>query len=382
MINKEYSFDEFDRVSFSKWKERISYDQKGIPIDSLDWSIGEGIKISPFHHSDSISDFTKRNSTFFSSPALCLNLSNCSEKNEEIHEALMNGADGVIIKALGGISFDKSLREVIPNICHLSFESDNLIELYKGYSKWLVKHSFDKSKVKGYLFDSNLPQKINVRSELSYLYDLLTLEGFLPGMRFIKVSGAAGDDNSHENQLTNLCSELVFYLEKYLDKGCEIKRIVSSLFFQVDSNDNFFLEIAKIRSLNFLSSLILKTYGLDKSLYIPIHVTAKPKDDMEQISHCTQTMSALLGGAYSVENFDNPKEKMKNRVSRNVINILKEEAYFDKPINPIEGSYFVESLTEQMIRSSWKLFLENQINGGLSTVISRADAAMNPRSNN
>jgi methylmalonyl-CoA mutase len=384
MINKEYSFDEFDSVSFSEWKERIRHDQKEISFDSLDWKVSEEIEISPFHHKDSISDFARRNSKFFGSYGPCLNLSSCSNENEDILEALTNGADGVIIKVLNDFSFDESLREVIPNICHLSFESASPQKVYKDYFKWLTQHSLDKLNVKGYLLDSDLPLKIKDRSELPYIQDLLKTEDFLPGIRFIKLSGVAEDENLYENQLANICSELVYYLEKYSDKGCEIERIISSLFFHVDSSDNFFLEITKIRALNFLSALILKAYGLDKSTYIPIHVTTKPKNDMEQISDCTQTMSALLGGAFSVcsgvSSSVDPMKKMKTRVSRNVLNILNEEAYFDKIINPIEGSYFVESLTEQMIKSSWSLFLEKQKIGGFSSVTSRAENDITARS--
>jgi methylmalonyl-CoA mutase len=380
MINKEYSFDEFDSVSFSEWKERISHDQKEISFDSLNWKLNGGIEISPFQHKDSISEFTKRNGKFFSPYGPCLNLSSCTSENKDILEALTNGADGLIIKVSSDFSFDESLRDIIPNICHLSFQSSSPLRIYKEYFKWLTQQSIDKSTVKGYLLYSDLPGKVKDRSELPYIYDLLSSEDFLPGIRFIELTGVADDENVCENRLTNICSELVYYLEKYLDKGCEIERIVSSLFFQIDISDDFFLEIAKIRSLNFLAALILRAYGLDKSTYIPIHVTTKPKSGMEQISDCTQIMSTLLSGAYSVSSSVDPRKKMKARVSRNVLNILKEEAYFDKTINPIEGSYFIESLTERIIKSSWRLFLEKQKPGEFSSVTSRADNAITSRS--
>lgn len=373
MIDKEYSFDEFDTVSFSEWKERISHDQKEISFDALDRKLSEGIMVSPFHHKDSISDFTRRNGKFFSAYGPCLNLSSCFSQNEDILEALTNGVDGVIIKVLDNFSFDNCLREVIPNICHLSFESDNPGEIYKDYFKWLMRHSVDKSKVKGYLLDTGELGKVKDRSESPYIYDLLSSVDFLPGIRFIELSGVADDENLYEKELANICSEFVYCLEKYVDKGCEIERIISSLFFHIHSGDNFFLEIAKIRSLNFLSALILKAYGLDKSRYIPIHVTTKPKTGMEQISDCAQIMSALLGGADSVTSSVDSRKKMENRVSRNVMNILKEEAYFDKTINPIEGSYFIESLTEKMIKSVWSLFLDKQKTGDYSPVTFRVN---------
>ena len=380
MIDKEYSFDEFDSVSFSQWKERISHDQKGVSIDSLEWKVNSEIELSPFHHKDSVSDFTRHNSKFFSSYGPCLNLSLCSSENEEILEALTNGADGVIVKVSNGLSFDDSLRGVMPNICNLSFESVNPQKTYKDYLKWLVHHSFDISSVKGYLFDSNLAGKIKDLSESRYIHDLLNSKDILPGIRFIKLTGNVDGEHSYLDQLANICVELVYYLEKFSGKGTETERIINSLFFQVDSGDNFFLEIAKIRSLNFLSSIILKEYGLVRGTSIPIHVATRPKVDMEQISDCTQTMSALLGGAYSVCTNVDPKEKMKKRISLNVLNILKEESYFDKTINPIEGSYFIESLTGKMIRSAWSLFLEKQKTDWFSSVALSADNAITSKS--
>lgn len=368
MFEKEYSFDEFDGVSFSEWKKRISYDQKKISVDSLDWKVSERISVSPFQHRDSISDFSRRNGKFFSSGIPCLNLSPCSDKNDDIHEALLNGADGVVIKVLDHFSFDKSLKNVIPNICHLSFESANPLGIYEEYYNWLTKHSIKKSNVSGYLFNSELSIKNIDRSELPFINDLLSTSNFLPGIRFIKLSGGVAGENPHEVQLANICSELVYYIEKFSDKGFEIERIISSLFFQIEIGNSFFLEIAKIRSLKFLSAIILKEYDLDKCTYIPIHSTTMPKDVMEQISDCTQTLSALLGGAHSVCSSVDEKNRMTRRVSRNVLNILKEESYFDKTNNPIEGSYFIESITEQMIRSAWSLFLEKQKSGGFLSV--------------
>ena len=206
------------------------------------------------------------------------------------------------------------------------------------------------------------------QSELPYVYDLLSTSNFLPGIRFIKLSGVVVDENSHEIQLANICAELVYYIEKFSNKGFEIERIISSLFFQLDIGDSFFLEIAKIRSLKFLSAIILKEYSLDKGICIPVHTTTTPRAGMDQISDCTQTVSVFLGGAYSVCSSAYGKNVMTKRVSRNVLNILKEESYFDKTINPIEGSYFIESLTEQMIRSAWNLFLEQQKGGDFPSV--------------
>jgi methylmalonyl-CoA mutase len=83
----------------------------------------------------------------------------------------------------------------------------------------------------------------------------------------------------------------------------------------------------------------------------------------------TSSMSAILGGADSltVQPFDVPFETptaFAERIARNQQLIIKEESYFDKVADPAAGSYYVESLTDSLIKAAWELFLEIQEKGG------------------
>ena len=80
-------------------------------------------------------------------------------------------------------------------------------------------------------------------------------------------------------------------------------------------------------------------------------------------------MSAILGGTNSltVLPFDVPYETptdFAERIARNQQLILKEESYFDKVGDPAAGSYYIESLTDSLIKAAWELFLEIQEKGG------------------
>jgi len=83
----------------------------------------------------------------------------------------------------------------------------------------------------------------------------------------------------------------------------------------------------------------------------------------------TSSMSAILGGADSltVQPFDVPFETptaFAERIARNQQLIIKEESYFYKVADPAAGSYYVESLTDSLIKAAWELFLEIQEKGG------------------
>ena len=83
----------------------------------------------------------------------------------------------------------------------------------------------------------------------------------------------------------------------------------------------------------------------------------------------TECMSAILGGADAISNlpYDSLYHKdneFGGRISRNQLLILKNESYFDKVNNPADGSYYIESLTQQLAEKSLVLFKDIEANGG------------------
>lgn len=56
-----------------------------------------------------------------------------------------------------------------------------------------------------------------------------------------------------------------------------------------------------------------------------------------------------------------------DRISRNQLLVLKHESYFDKVSNPADGSYYIESLTQQLSEKALALFKDIEANGGFVT---------------
>jgi methylmalonyl-CoA mutase len=80
-------------------------------------------------------------------------------------------------------------------------------------------------------------------------------------------------------------------------------------------------------------------------------------------------MSAIIGGidVLTVIPFDATymeNNDFSDRLAKNQQLVLKEEAYLDKVIDPAEGSYYIETITESIINESWKLFLDIENKGG------------------
>jgi len=84
----------------------------------------------------------------------------------------------------------------------------------------------------------------------------------------------------------------------------------------------------------------------------------------------TECMSAILGGANAIANLPydalyHKDNEFGDRIARNQLLILKNESYFDKVNNPADGSYYIESLTQQLAEKALTLFKDIEANGGL-----------------
>ena len=83
----------------------------------------------------------------------------------------------------------------------------------------------------------------------------------------------------------------------------------------------------------------------------------------------TECMSAILGGADAVANLPydalyHKDNEFGDRIARNQLLILKNESYFDKVNNPADGSYYIESITQQLAEKALQLFKDIEKNGG------------------
>ena len=80
-------------------------------------------------------------------------------------------------------------------------------------------------------------------------------------------------------------------------------------------------------------------------------------------------MSAALGGANAISNLPydalyHKSNEFGERISRNQLLILKSESYFDTVSNPADGTYYIESLTDQLAEAALNLFKEIEASGG------------------
>ena len=162
-------------------------------------------------------------------------------------------------------------------------------------------------------------------------------------------------------ELVDLLNEAVSCFENLSMAGISAERIAENITLEVIIGNNYFFEIAKLKAIRILFYQLAKIYEAKNfsPSQVKIHCTTALLKDKEQInnnmlSNTTQAMAAIIGGCDSlcVKSHD-VEEGFSNRIARNVSSILKEESYLDKVADPAAGSYYIEVLTDKLVKNAW-----------------------------
>ncbi len=206
----------------------------------------------------------------------------------------------------------------------------------------------------------------------------------MPKFNSISISGyhmqEAGADNVLE--LAYTLADGMEYVRAAMSKGLNVDDFAPRLSFFFAIGTDFFMEIAKLRAARTLWSKIMKDFGAknEKSLILRTHcqtsgVSLTEKDPYNNIIRTSyEAMSAILGGTQSLHtnSFDEaialPTDESA-RIARNTQLILQNETGVTKTVDPLAGSYFVESLTEELSQKAWEIIQEIEELGGMTKAV-------------
>ena len=208
----------------------------------------------------------------------------------------------------------------------------------------------------------------------------------MPKFNSISISGYHMQE-AGANQVQELAYTLadgLEYVKIALERGLKIDDFAPRLSFFWSIGMNFFMEIAKMRAARFMWSEIIKKFNPQnpKSMALRTHCQTSGVSLTEQdaynniIRTTTEAMAAVFGGTQSLHtnSFDEAlalPTTFSARIARNTQLILAEETGITKVVDPLAGSYFVESLTSQMIEQAKKLLKEVEEAGGMVKAIEK-----------
>ncbi|MBK8439811.1 MAG: methylmalonyl-CoA mutase [Rhodobacter sp.] len=187
----------------------------------------------------------------------------------------------------------------------------------------------------------------------------------------------------------NLVQELAYtladgreYVRAAIARGMNVDEFAGRLSFFFAIGMNFFMEAAKLRAARMLWHRIMGEFSPQKtsSMMLRTHcqtsgVSLQEADPYNNVIRTAyEAMSAVLGGTQSLhtnaldEAIALPTE-FAARIARNTQLILQEETGITHVIDPLAGSYYVESLTHQLAEQAWKLIEEVEAMGGMTKAV-------------
>jgi methylmalonyl-CoA mutase len=172
------------------------------------------------------------------------------------------------------------------------------------------------------------------------------------------------------------------YIRTGLKAGIAIDDFAPRLSFFWGIGMNLFMEVAKMRAGRLLWSKIVKQFDPRnrKSMALRTHCQTSgwsltAQDPYNNVTRtCIEALAAVLGGAQSLhtnsldEAIALPTD-FSARIARNTQLYLEKETGITRVVDPLGGSWYVESLTAQLAGKAWKLMEEVESLGGMTKAI-------------
>src|SRR5881398_2569794 len=206
----------------------------------------------------------------------------------------------------------------------------------------------------------------------------------MPKFNSISISGyhmeEAGATSVQELAFT--LADGLEYVRAALSRGLAIDEFAPRLSFFFGIGMNFFMEVAKLRAARVLWARLMRQFAPENpaSLALRRHcqtsgVSLTEQDPHNNIIRTTlEALAAVLGGTQSLHtnSFDEAlalPTPASARISRNTQLILAEETGIPHVVDPLGGSYYVESLTRSIAAAAMTLIDEVEAMGGMTQAV-------------
>ena len=365
-------FEDFNPVSAKQWKQKIQFELKGADYnETVIWNSPEEIKVKPFYDKEDLKGNASI-STQATAFSICQNIfvHDLDKSIERALDTLQRGATSLRFTIPNENIAVEKLLAALPLATttlyfHFQFLSIDFVTKIDQIAK-------EKEATIFCLLDpiGQLAQDGNWFSsaEKDNFETLKSLFNSTQNCSLLSVNMGL-----YQNAGATMVQEIAYALAQANEYFNHIPNGKKSVVFQVAIGSNYFFEIAKLRALRQLFEIVSKAYELDIDCHILATPTKRNKTiydyNVNMLRTTTECMSAILGGADAVANLPydalyHKDNEFGDRIARNQLLILKNESYFDKVNNPADGSYYIESITQQLAEKALQLFKDIEKNGG------------------
>lgn len=366
-------FTNFPPVSTKEWKQKIQFELKGADYnDTLIWNSPEDIKVKPFYDKEDVKEVLSV-ATKASEFKICQNIfvHDLNKSIERALDSLNRGAESICFTIEDeNVDVTKLLEKLplgdTPIFFHLSFISTDFVQQLETIAKAKKATIFCNFDPIGQLAKEgnwfSTPEKSN--------FDTLNiLAKQTKSLSLISIKSSL-----YQNAGANIVQQIAYSLAHANEYFNRIEITApQTMVLEISVGTNYFFEIAKLKAIRLLFNTIAKEYNSNWSCHLLVTPTKRNKTlydyNVNMLRTTTECMSAIIGGANTIANLPydalyHKDNEFGDRIARNQLLILKNESYFDKVNNPADGSYYIESLTQQLADKALSLFKDIETNGG------------------
>ncbi len=356
----------FKKVNDIQWKEFALQSLKGKTFESLITKTAEGIELQPLY---SESDFLERLTTIRPlkeksgwTIAQQTYATDCNDFIERLYESIKNGNESVFIDDTTQFEWcDEALVK--------------LATLLKKYPVYILSTSPSNPLLT--VFD------IIPENERSAIHGVVSIQGWNLPVGYVNIRTLGADLWDAHHKGADAVTELALTLSlaaQHAEKSYDFNQFTNAFFVRLAVDTHFFMEIAKFRAFRILWQAFGSAYGQNIIEPIPILATtsmrsySKLDPYVNLLRAGNETFSAAMGGADIIT--VHPHDILTNptsssiRYARNLQLVIKEETHTSKVLDPAGGSYFIETLTSELVEKAWTSFLTIEKNGGYNAFLS------------
>jgi methylmalonyl-CoA mutase len=362
-----FLFNEFETTSSTAWKQKIQVDLKGLDYnETLLWKTEEDIVVKPFYTIDDRKDLkieTSKNSF-----SICQSIFIDDEKIAKslAFDALKRGANSIQFIANKVFDFAALLENINLESTKLFFKLQFLDTVFveKLSQVTNTKNTFYQIDIIGNLAENG-----------NWYQNLNTDFSSINTINKTTSNAICVDVSLYENAGAGIVQQLAYALahtNEYLERIDKYK--INNIHFIFSVRGNYFFEIAKLRAFKLLLKSLFNEYNLDSNnveIFVQPSLRNKTLYDynVNMLRTTSECMSAILGGANTISNVSydqiyHKSNEFGERISRNQLLILNDEAGFNQGHLFAEGSYYIESITNQLAEKGLELFKKIENSGG------------------
>jgi methylmalonyl-CoA mutase len=275
--------------------------------------------------------------------------------NLKIVKALENGmsALGIIIKH----HISKEDFEVLLNNVYLNMISIHLVAENNLTAAIAAFKSFCEAR-------NEATENLSGSFSVGHIGDIATTiqliaqyQKAFPAFKFITITS---ENTGIVDELTHAFKTAHQY---FSESEIEKPLLATTIQFKVFVGTEYFFEIAKLRAYRVLWQKLLSLHQVAQTpAFIQAEKSWLHNDDADAhkniLRHTTEAMSAAVGGCdvlclQSIDTTQQLNNDFFNRIAVNIQHLLKEESHFDKVTDIAAGSYYIETITQQIVEKVW-----------------------------